>query len=41
MKGGGWGAGGGCLGAVRGSWQSWAPAIVRIPHSASGLLEFL
>ena len=31
----------GQLGAVRGSCQLWAPAIVRIPDSASGLLEFL
>ena len=26
---------------MRGSCQLWAPAIVRIPDSASGLLEFL
>ena len=31
----------GQLGAVRGSCQLWAPAIVRIPDSPSGLLEFL
>ena len=31
----------GQLGAVRGSCQLWAPAIVRIPDSAAGLLEFL